>query len=225
MDDLSKEINEFLRSHLRVSPEVYSEIKPIYETSYKLSEIQTIKNQVCECMIFGTYIAAMTLINHMFEQFLKFALMYDDSLKSEESRRIDKKTPFALLQIIKPSNEKFFRKNLNENIDTAFKANLIDQSEKDLLLLLKEKYRNAYAHGDRRKLYGQETIPIEEIIIEDGEFKSKGKKMEEKFHFPFADFLFLHSHAEVNCVDYLKKLDKIIRNVEDKIFPNIKPSV
>jgi hypothetical protein len=196
--------------------------KYIFETPYILPELQTIKHQICHCIIMGFYIAAITLTNHLFEKFLKFTLIYNDIKKNKS----DTDKEFSLVDDITLSMRKYDKRNLSVNIHSSYKEGLISDKQKEILIKLKDLYRNSFSHCDREKMYGNLETGLTEVKGEenalkfiDGNENDLPQRNEKIFNLLFADFIFIHEFSRVNSIPYLIELDKIIREVEKKLFP------
>lgn len=86
-DNIGNEITYLLSNQInQIQSDRYSKIRNIYKNSYKFTELQTIKHQICICITLSLNIAAMTLTNHLLEKLMKFALIYDDSKKKKRNR-------------------------------------------------------------------------------------------------------------------------------------------
>lgn len=90
---------------------------------------------------------------------------------------------------------------------------------------MKDRYRNAYAHSERKKMYGDSTVGITAILGEEeimkfleGKEDDLPKRQERLVNLPFADFLFINKFAGKDCIPYLLGLDRIVRNVEKKLY-------
>jgi len=223
IEELYSELNETIRNLLSlIKIEDYIEIRDIYRSPYKSPELQTIKYQICNCIIMGFYISAITLTNHLLEKFLKISLIYNDGKKDKGD--LDK--PFSLTQSIARSNKKYDDKILYDNIISAFEEKLIDETQKQTLIKMKDFFRNPYSHSDRGKMYGGSTVGITEVRgieevmkILEGKEEELPKKQEKLENLPFADFKFIHDFASDDCIPYLLELDKIIRCVEKILYP------
>ena len=191
---------------------------------YKLPEFETLKNQICRCIVFGFYIAAMTLINHLLEKFVKFSLIYGDTINEKED---GEEEIIKLVDDLAESTKKFDDKNLGQNIETLYKMSLINEGEKKALIKMKDHFRNAYSHCDRGKMYGGLKANIQEakgdaesLKILEGKLGELPQREELLSNIPFADAIIVNEKAMRDCVPYLKELDVVIRNVEVRLFPN-----
>lgn len=201
-----------------VDRKYYYAVKSLFEENYKTIELQTIKNQILLCITFGLYMAAMTLTNHLLEKFLKSMLSYNDALKYKEQISYEEK--FALPEQLERSRLKFDSQNLDKNIDTAFSEKLIDENQNEVLKGMKNNFRNAYSHDDRKKMYGDASTPIEES--RDPESVLKGEPQPSK-EFKLSglslfEFLFINNFSEMHCVPYITNLHQIILSVESKLY-------
>lgn len=208
-EDLNKELCKRVEDVLHtMSLEQYESIRDLYNIDILYPELQIIYNEILQCITFGFYIAAITLTNHLLEQFLKKLLTYHDSKREVKNTGED----FEIVNEIKRSAEKFRENTLGKNIELAFNAGLITSQEKNILNEMKDDFRNAYSHADTGKLYKDESAVIEEIkdpnIVLEGK---KGPMSEELLmNLPIFEFLFIRRHAEANCIPYIRALINII---------------
>ena len=225
-NQIDQEIKEIINSQIKlINGNYYFTIRDIYKNEYKLPELQTIKYQICRCITFGFYIAAMTLLNHLLEKFLKISLIYSDMKNTDKT---DEDIPFQFLDELSKSNPKYDSNNLYDNIIFAFKKNLITEEQKSNLLRMKDDYRNPYSHSDRDKMYKDNTTEVTEIKGDEAILKVLEGKLDELpkqriklSHLTIADAIIINEHAGLHCVPYIVELDKIIRRVENVLFPKI----
>ena len=198
----------------------FYQVKSLFEINYKTPEFQTIKNQILLCITFGLYMAAMTLTNHLFEKFLKGVLSYNDTLKNKDKIKYGKN--FSLPDELEKSRRKFDSENLNKNIEIAYSENLINEKQKSILKKMKNEFRNAYSHDDRKKMYGKASTIIQES--QDPESFLRGENQPSKefnlYGLPLFEFLFINEFSEKNCVPYIKDLNDIILSVESRLYKN-----
>ncbi len=219
---MAKELGERVQDVLKsISLDSYESIRDLYDIDIQYPELQIIYNEILQCITFGFCIAAITLTNHLLEQFLKKLLTYHDSKREVKNTGED----FEIVNEIKRSAEKFRENTLGKNIELAFNAGLITSQEKNILNEMKDDFRNAYSHADTGKLYKDESAVIEEIrdpnIVVEGR---SGPKSEELWmNLPFFEFLFIRKHAEQNCIPYIRKLITIILSSTQRLKQNEEP--
>lgn len=219
---LHAEINYILDSILtQMDLNDYIRIRDVYFDSYRLPEFQTIKHQICKCIILGQYIAAITLTNHLLEKVLKFSLNYNFSRKNGG----DKDEPFSIFSDAEKGNVKYDKANLYDNINYALEEKLISEDEAKKLKEMKDCFRNSYSHSDRQGIYGDASVGVTEVRgHENAEKFIKGdesgmpKKEEKMRNIPIADFIFINYFAKKDCIPYLTDLHEIILNIEERLF-------
>jgi hypothetical protein len=201
----------------------YYAIRDIYQNPYKTHEFQFIKYQICNCIVMGFYVASITLTNHLLEKFLKTILVINDSKNNEENL----KTPFDLIDRYREGNKKYDNKHLYDNIVSAYNEKLIDEGQKIVLLKMKDFFRNPYGHSEKKTMYRENStevtavVGIEEALkVLDGKFDELPKREDKLADLLFGDFIFLQKISSNDCIPYLSELDKIIRNVEEKLYSN-----
>jgi len=219
-DDISNEISEILISlSKQINAYDYIRIKEAYNSHIGLPELSFVQRQICHCIIMGFHLSAFTLTNHLLEKATKIMLIYNDSLKDKITGE-----KFELIKSLAKSTMNYDKENLYDNIESLKKENLIDDNEKDRLHFMRDNYRNALSHADRRKLYGESTVAIQEIIgtenakkVMDGKIDEFPKEDFEYYNVPMADFLFIKNLSEAKSVEYFVELDTIIKNIFSKI--------
>ena len=140
--------------------ESYILVRKAFQQPYEWPEIDTLRHEVCLCLIFGLYQAAMTMTNHMLESFLKFSLSYKHTFNNLDGSSEDRSTQ-GLVESLRPGFKKYNSKNLYQSIEAAYKANLITDEQKDQLHVIRDAFRNAYSHADKEKIHGDKEIPIQ----------------------------------------------------------------
>lgn len=216
------EINDLIRSRGNFLIKEYPEIEYFYKNGYNLSDLDPIRHEICICIAFGLYQAALTLTNHLLESFIKLSLTYNDihdnatTLEEEPGNKLT-----TLANDLRASGNKFNDKNLGDNINKACKLGLITKDEKKKLNEFREKFRNAYSHADRKKQHGDITTPVQFSTIEDGEIKMEPPQEVSLFDLPIFQGIAQWHHAEVFSIPYFTYLDGVIRRTLSKIFPGI----
>lgn len=222
-DEIVKEIQEIIDTQVdKIEGDYYIAIREACRNPFKSPELETIKYQICRCIVFGLYIAAMTLLNHLLEKALKILLAYNDQLNLPRTKE---HKAFEFIEEQKICWARYNSKNLWENIDTAFKKELIDDNQKKILIEMKDNFRNSYAHSDREKMYKEDSTEVEEIFgteqadkFINNQTEDLPKKNEKYVNLTIFDFLFVNNYAERDCIPYLINLDSIIRCIESKIY-------
>lgn len=215
-------INALIKSRGKFLLKEYPQIESFYKKAYNLPDLDPIRHEICICIAFGLYQAAMTLTNHLLESFIKLSLTYNDihanpsNLKNKPEDKLK-----SLTNDLKASGNKFNDKNLGDNINKACKFGLITKEEKKQLNEFREKFRNAYSHADRKKQHGDITTPVQFSTIEEGKIKMEPLQEVSLFDLPIFQGIAQWHHAEVFSYPYFEYLDGVIRRTLSIIFPGI----
>lgn len=215
-----KEVNEIFDSREPNVSEIYPLVREIYLNLYGWPEIDTLRHEVCLCLIFGLYQAAITLTNHMLESFLKFALSYKHSFDNHLGE-IKGSCLKSLLDSLKPGFELYDGKDLGYTINRACKVGLISKEQKKQLHEFRESFRNAYSHAEKRKIHENREIPAQLAnLSEGGELTSTPESVHKIFEMPFLHGLTQCYHAKANAPSYFLCIDAIVRETMPKLFKN-----
>lgn len=130
----------------------YNTIAEAFENEYGWPEVDSVRSEVCKCLICGLYQAAITLANHLLESVLKKALIIDESAKNKTEQS-------DITNVFDDATEKYANKNLDFTINQACRKGLINKEEKNILHGFREQYRNAFSHADPQKTFSGISIP------------------------------------------------------------------
>jgi hypothetical protein len=119
-----------------------------------MSPLSFLIEEICDCLLTEKYVAATTTTNLLLENALKLALIIYDS----KGKTLDDGVEFEYMY------EKEVKDNidniLNRNINRAYDVELVDQSERDELIKLKNKFRNPFSHGSHNEEIKRATTVI-----------------------------------------------------------------
>lgn len=120
-------------------------------------ELESTLIQQYKCLITESYIASITLTNHILERLLKLALIQNYvGLKPAK----DMKT-FAIMYEV--PHKLYSDKTLGNTIDHCKKEGLITQTQRDFLYdYIRETIRNGFSHSDTDKVF--KAAPDESIV-------------------------------------------------------------
>ena len=120
-------------------------VADVFENEYGWPEVDSVRSEICKCLICGLYQAAITLANHLLESVLKKALIIDESAKNKTEQS-------DITNVFDDATEKYANKNLDFTINQACRKGLINKEEKNILHGFREQYRNAFSHADPQKI-------------------------------------------------------------------------
>jgi len=214
------EVNEILRSTHEHLQKHYPPFREIYRNGYNWPEIDPLRWEICRCLFFGLFQAAMTLTNHFLENLLKTALITKTGIEKSESEpdqpRLNVIEHFK--QNYGPGYAEYDRLYLGDIINRAFEAELITEEQKDQLLILKDIFRNAWSHSNRKKMFGESFIPMSALHWGDEGIQVEAKENVEIADFIIGQGLFQVQFAEYHAPKYFKYVDGIARQICVKLF-------
>ena len=198
----------------------YNTIARAFEKEYGWPEVDSVRSEVCKCLICGLHQAAITLTNHLLESVLKKALIIDESAQNKTEQN-------DITNVFDDATKKYANKNLDFTINQACRKGLITKKDKKLLHIFRERYRNAYSHADPQKTFSGVSIPATIFTTKDLD------NPEEFFKRAFTDKpnvilsaennviiqgLMQSSKAEDEAMDYFLTTDGMIRNLCSRLF-------
>ena len=211
------EISEIINSRKSFIHENYLLIRERYYNTYQWPEIDPVRHEICLCLFFGLPQAAITLTNHLLESTLKNSLIIYHSKKNTEPPRKGK----GLTDLINKFSEgiSFYdRSELSTNINKACSAGLITKEQKKLLHIYREKYRNAYSHSEKAKIFGERKIPVQSVKLENSKFIIDEVGTPEIAKMIVGQGLVQVMIAQKEAPVYFLDIDTIVREVRDKLF-------
>jgi len=199
----------------------YEAIKDIFNSEYGYPELDPVRDEICKCILFDLYQAAITLTNHLLESSLKkcLAMRFSITNKQEDTKLEDS---------FKEGIKKYDKLVLDDTINRACKQGLITKEQKIQLKKYKDDFRNPYSHA-AAEIFKDTTIKGKTISLIEGE--EPEKLLERIFDddsenvFDVKDILPAHGIeqsiiAERDSIQYFIKVDEIIREMLLKIKPN-----
>ena len=218
--NLIAELTEIIKSRKEDSLRNYASIRERYNTHYDWPEMDSLRHEICLCIIGGVFQAAMTLTNHMLESFLKFALIYQGALLKQQED-IAKKNANDIIHYLPEQVEKYSGRDLSFTINKACSKGIITKTQKENLHKFREAFRNPYSHSDKQKMFGELQIPFQRAHITEMGLQIDPAEIEKLTNLPFTHSIAQIQHSEINAIPYFKYLDEVIRESMQNIF---KPS-
>ena len=198
----------------------YNSLAKALENEYGWPEVDSVRSEVCKCLICGLHQAAITLTNHLLESVLKKALIIEESAKNKTAQS-------DITNVFDDATAQFASKNLYENIEQAYTTGLITEEEKETLHNCRKYYRNAFSHADPQKTFSGISTPATIFTTKDLD------NPEEFFKRAFTDKpnvtlsaennviiqgIVQSIKAEQDAVNYFHTIDGIIRNICSRLF-------
>jgi hypothetical protein len=217
----SEEVNHIIGSRQVHIIKNYPLIQDAYQSHYNDPELDPLRNEICLCLIFGFYQAAITLTNHFLEWLLKYSLMVADSRTADDEIAKVQENPPRVQEIIdhfEDARKTYESANLSSNIDAAFGIDLVTKKEKETLHRIREDFRNAMSHADKGKTYPGTTITSTAIRMADGKLELGRPETIPLAHLLIGQGIAQAEWAEANALDYFLYMDAIARRILTRLY-------
>ncbi|MEB2780808.1 hypothetical protein U3A58_10420 [Algoriphagus sp. C2-6-M1] len=181
-------------------PKVHSQ----FLNDYGWPEFDPLREEISRCLICDLCQAAITLTNHLLENFLKTMLIYNDN--SGLGTTQDMRTAFKI------GIEKYNDKGLVETIARAKRFGIITKEDGKILNQYREDFRNAYSHADKKKIFKDLKVPTQVLSLN----KDLKYELGEPGDFDLSELPFVQGIAQSmlskkSAFEYFIKVDGIIR--------------
>lgn len=188
-----------------------------FNNEYGWPEFDPLRDEISKCLICDFCQAAITLTNHLLENFLKTICIYSDSIENRES------APSNGLTINKLSTDKFDGLDLCQTLRYAKKVGLISKVQWKQLDNYRDEFRNAYSHAEKKKIFKDKTVVTLEPKIEDGQFTLGSSSLIQLLDIPAYQGIFQAIMSKNVAFDYFISVDELIRSILDNFKLNSKP--
>ncbi len=185
-----KEITDYRINILKAN---YSDVSNIYNNHYEWPELDPLRHEICLCYMFGFYQAVMTLTNHFLESMLKYALIINHPVKSRPEN--SKGAINYFINRYKEGRDKYGNTDLGQNINAACTQRLITKEEKKQLHIIREQFRNAYGHADKKKTFGNVETPMQSAQVNNKGIEIKENMMTKIEEMIIGQGIFQVTHA------------------------------
>lgn len=176
---------------------------------YDWPEFDPLREEITRCLLCDYCQAAITLTNHLLENFLKTMLIYKD--ESEIDITKDMRTAF------KAGIEKYNHLHLNETIGKAKKFNLISKEEGKTLNKFRDDFRNAYSHANKKKIFKDMKIPTQRVSLNKNlKYDVGEQRTSDLSELLFAQGISQAIISKTSAFHYFINVDHIIRNTLEK---------
>jgi len=194
----------------------YDALNPYIERGLTIFEIESVKQEILNCLMVNLYQASIALTNHLLERGLKLALIHNEvgivPLPIEEWS-----TKFP------EPNKRYGSLNLNKAIELCIKESLLLEDERKLLMdTIREQFRNGFSHADMTQIlkdfpstgtfhFGNFTNPgvITQIELPQTAIHVLQPLLQEGF-------------AKQNALLYFKYVYKLLINIEKRLTTKFK---
>ena len=178
--------------------------------------------------MFGLHQATITLTNHLMEKFLKLFLAYHYST-TEDKKNLNKDVKQdvkekgivnSIIDHFKEGIDKYKDINLYDSINLACKKGIITKEQKDILHKHRENFRNAFSHADSQKTFGDSSLPVTGLGLDEGKITSEAEKVQKVFDLPMIQGLMQVKIAEMTALPFFKDVDTILRHAKTIVIPS-----
>jgi hypothetical protein len=185
----------------------YENIKELFDNDYGYPEFDTLRDEICKCLILDLNVASITLTNHLLEDFLKKILIYKSTPKNQDS----------IIGIFDISTDKYNSISLYDSIEKSYEEGLISEIQKELFHQFRNKFRNPYSHADSNKIFQNMTVGAQELKLEDDKINTSDYKKIDITRLPFFHGIAKIQIAEELALKYFNSVDSMIREVLEEI--------
>ena len=211
---LLRELVTLVQSLKPVMEQNYSKIRNAYHQEYGWPEFDPLRHEISLCLLFGLSQAAITLTNHFLETLLKYVLIYHYSLLNEKKHsQVRGRAVDALEEFTAEGLRLYGTNDLGKNINAACSQGLLTKPEKEQLHEFREAFRNAYGHADKEKTFGDASVPVQAITVEDGSILGDQSKVQSVVRFPIIQGLVQAMQAERHAFPYFSYVDNLAREI------------
>lgn len=187
-----------------------------FNTEYNWPEFDPLRDEISKCLICDLCQAAITLTNHLLENFLKTILIYQDMISIRENNNDRDSLNF------RPSLDKFDQLDLGQSLRYAKSKKLITKEQWKMLDRFREDFRNAYSHAEKKKIFKDIAINTNQVQIDNGKMKISESKQTSLIDFPIGQGIGQAILSKTIAFEYFTSVDNIIRDVLNKFmsYPN-----
>lgn len=216
---MASEVDEIIQSRFQFINRQYPHFREAYNNHYEWPELDPLRDEICLCIMFGLYQAAITLTNHLFESLLKYALIISNGNKNKQNEKeIEGRVISAMKEKYEEGINLYGEQNLGSNINSACTLGIITDEQKIQLHDFRVRFRNAYGHSDKQKTFGKSTMPVTGVKLEYEKFIIDEKSEPEVAKFIIGQGLVQAMKAQSDAPQYFKYIDSLVREIREKLF-------
>jgi len=215
----NNEVNEIIKSRFEFIDRHYLSIRDAYHKDYDWPELDPLRHEICICIMFGLCQAAITLTNHLLESLLKFALIIlHGKNKKQKEEEIKGRVISSFIEKYEEGIRLYGDANLDKTINRACTVGLITKEQKNHLHHFRERFRNAYSHSDKKKIFGKSTVPVAGVRLENEKFVSDENSEPEISKLLVGQGLIQAMMAQNDAPEYFLYIDRLAREIREKLF-------
>ena len=199
----------------------YSQLEPFYGHSFMtFCELNHLKNEICNCLLFEFYQASIFSTNHFLERLLKLTLIKNHTREFNYSE-IEK-----YREKLNESEKDFDGMTLHQSITKAHELNLITDKQFEYIKTAKNKFRNPFSHAQVSKINEKESDfsghmfsfkEVKESLKKGTELKIPERITIPKFS-PAISQMLQESNSKEIAFTYFNSIFIILTEIERDIF-------
>lgn len=198
-----KEADKILKERIEYMQRYYPAVRDAYQNHYGWPNIDTLRHEISLCIMLGLFQASIMLTNHFMESLLKNALIAKESEgKTPDDADVKGQIIDSLVDHFAEAIEKYDNADLGDNIIRACTLGLITKKQKNDLHAFREQFRNAYSHSDKRKTFGDLTVPMQGVRLEDDKLQLDQKSEPLVAALPIGQSIIQAMQAEDHAPDF-----------------------
>ncbi len=198
----------------------YAQVRYAYQNSYEWPNLDPVRHEAALCIMLGLFQSGITITNHLLESLLKLSVVIASSKGNQPSseEEIDGRVVDSLIESYQDGLNQFGSSTLHDTINAAHKLGLVADEEKDQLHRIREDFRNAYGHADKSKTFGGQSVSVQAVRL-----RNDRLELDQKADRPVAALLIGQGiaqarQAEAQGPDYFLYVDRLARNIREKLF-------
>ncbi len=204
---MTDRIRQFVNEMNDIFVKNFAKIEYQFNNEYGWPEFDPLRDEITKCLICDLCQAAITLTNHLLENFLKTMLVYHDSFQNND------KTKHVDLLTFRPSFDKFDGQDLAQTLGKAKSKGLITKDQWKLLDKYRNDFRNAYSHAEKKKIFKDKTVGTNLTRIENDQLNLSDSVQTLLIDLPFGHGIAQVILSKEIAFDYFVSVDNIIRDV------------
>lgn len=218
-----EEANKILKERIKYMQVYYPAVRDAYQNHYDWPNLDTLRDEISVCVMLGLFQAAITLTNHFMESLLKNALITKESkVKAPDDAVVKGQVIDSLVNHFADAIKKYDNADLSNNINQACSLGLITKKQKKQLHAFRKQFRNAYGHSDKNKTFGDLTVPMKGIQLENDMLRLDQEAKPFVAALPIGQSIIQAMQAKAYAPDYFLYMDNLTRQIRVKLFGPIK---
>lgn len=178
-----------------------------FNNEYNWPEFDPLRDEICKCLICDLCQASITFTNHLLESFFKTMLIYHDFVKQ--------KIAINENGLIIPKNiiDKYDNLDLSQTLNQSKRKSIITKEEWKILDEYRDRFRNAYSHAEKKKIFKEIKVKTNKAEIEDRQIKINESIMTSIVNIPSSQGIAQVILSKELAFNYFISVDGLIREI------------